>query len=81
MRTVQLTIHERKEGLRPFSNKCVASHLLSGGEKVLLKVENLTGCPSMDGYITVIEIPQGLTTGMHTHPGHEFGYWLEGEGV
>ena len=48
---------------------------------VLLKVENLTGCPSMDGYITVTEIPQGLTTGMHTHPGHEFGYWLEGEGV
>lgn len=48
---------------------------------VLLKVENLKGCPGMDGYITITEIPPAMTTGMHTHPGHEFGYWLEGEGV
>ncbi len=48
---------------------------------VLLKVENLKGCPGMDGYITITEIPPTMTTGMHTHPGHEFGYWLEGEGV
>jgi quercetin dioxygenase-like cupin family protein len=48
---------------------------------VLMKVENLKGCPGMDGYITVTEIPPSMTTGMHTHPGQEFGYWLEGEGV
>lgn len=48
---------------------------------ILLKFENLKGCPGMDGYITLTEVPPATTTGMHTHPGHEFGYWLEGEGV
>ncbi len=48
---------------------------------VLIKAENLKGCPGMDGYLTITEIPPGMTTGKHTHPGHEFGYWLEGEGV
>ena len=48
---------------------------------LLMKVENLKGCPGMDGYITITEIPPAMTTGMHTHPGQEFGYWLEGEGV
>ncbi len=48
---------------------------------LLLKVENLKGCPGMDGYITITEIPPAMTSGKHTHPGHEFGYWMEGEGV
>jgi quercetin dioxygenase-like cupin family protein len=48
---------------------------------ILTKVENLKGCPGMDGYITITEIAQAATSGMHTHPGEEFGYWLEGEGV
>ena len=48
---------------------------------ILLKVENLKGCPGMDGYLTLTEIPPSMTSGLHTHPGEEFGYWLEGEGV
>ena len=47
---------------------------------VLLKTE-MAGVQGMDGYIVDVEIAPGAQSGRHYHPGHEFGYVLDGEGV
>lgn len=47
---------------------------------VLLKTE-MAGVQGMDGYVVDVEIAPGAQSGRHYHPGHEFGYVLDGEGV
>jgi len=32
----------------------------------------------LDGVTTLIEIPPGVTSARHTHPGEDFGYMIEG---
>jgi quercetin dioxygenase-like cupin family protein len=47
---------------------------------VLMKSEKLTGIPGMDAYVMDVTVAPGAQTGWHVHPGHEFGYILDGEG-
>ncbi len=47
---------------------------------VLQKVD-LTGSPGKDAYVVSVEIAPASQSGKHTHPGHEFGYILDGEAV
>jgi len=44
---------------------------------VLLRTD-LTGIEGKEGVILLSEIPPGAVAGKHYHPGHQFGYVLEG---
>lgn len=48
---------------------------------VLVKSEKLTGIPGMDGYVMDVTIAPGAQSGWHVHPGHEFSYVQDGEGM
>jgi quercetin dioxygenase-like cupin family protein len=48
---------------------------------VLVKAEKLTGIQGMDGYVMDVTIAPGAQSGWHVHPGHEFTYVLDGEGM
>lgn len=48
---------------------------------VLVKSESLKGIPGMDGYVMEVTIAPGAQSGRHVHPGHEFSYVLDGEGM
>ena len=47
---------------------------------VLFKSE-MTGVQGRDGYVMSVELAPLAQSGKHYHPGHEFNYVLEGEGV
>ena len=48
---------------------------------VLVKSATLKGIPGMDGYVMDVTIAPGAQSGRHVHPGHEFSYVLDGEGI
>ncbi len=48
---------------------------------MLVKAEHLKEIPGMDGYVIDVTIAPGAQSGRHVHPGHEFSYVLEGEGI
>ena len=48
---------------------------------VLVKSEGLKGISGMDGYVMDVTIAPGAQSGRHVHPGHEFSYVLDGEGI
>jgi quercetin dioxygenase-like cupin family protein len=48
---------------------------------VLVKSEKLTKIPGMDGYVVDVTVGPGAQSGWHIHPGHEFSYVLDGEGM
>jgi quercetin dioxygenase-like cupin family protein len=48
---------------------------------VLEKSEGLKGVSGMDGYVMDVTIAPGAQSGRHVHPGHEFSYVLDGEGI
>lgn len=48
---------------------------------MLVKSETLKAIPGMDGYVMDVTIAPGAQSGRHVHPGHEFSYVLDGEGI
>ncbi len=44
----------------------------------LLFKTDLAGIEGKEGQILLVELPPGASTGTHYHPGHEFGYLMEG---
>lgn len=48
---------------------------------VLEKSQGLKGISGMDGYVMDVILAPGAQSGRHFHPGHEFGYILDGEGI
>ncbi len=48
---------------------------------VLVKSQALKGIQGMDGYVMDVTIAPGAQSGRHVHPGHEFSYVLDGEGI
>lgn len=48
---------------------------------LLVKSESLKALPGMDGYVMDVTIAPGAQSGRHVHPGHEFSYVLDGEGL
>ncbi len=52
-----------------------------GIKRSVLQKVDLTGSPGKDAYVVSVEIAPGSESGKHTHPGHEFAYILDGEGV
>ena len=48
---------------------------------VLVRSESLKALPGMDGYVMDVTIAPGAQSGRHVHPGHEFSYVLDGEGI
>jgi quercetin dioxygenase-like cupin family protein len=42
---------------------------------------DLQGAPGLEVIVSLVEIPGGMTLPMHTHPGEEFLYAIEGEAV
>lgn len=47
---------------------------------VRLKTD-LAGIEGREGHVVMVEIAPGAESGKHYHPGHEFGYILEGSGT
>lgn len=50
-------------------------------KRTVLLQSDMRGVEGKEGYVVLAQIAPGASTGKHYHPGHEFNYVLEGEGM